>query len=76
MKFTIECDMEDRWIPHFLSMLKYMELLGKEKKSRIVCINSYGYADFRPVFNWDKSLPDNVLPSSESSKGDRMYDAG
>lgn len=45
--FTIECTMRERWIPHFLSMLKYMEQLGGLGGSRKVAIYSDGDVDQR-----------------------------
>lgn len=49
-KFRIECEMKDRWIPHFLAMLKYMEYLGNIGSSREVTLYADGDGDFRPKF--------------------------
>jgi hypothetical protein len=73
--FTITCTMKERWIPHFLSMLKYMQQLGKLGGSRIVALYSDGDGDFRPKFDWEKELPDDIKPV-EDANGDRLYDAG
>lgn len=75
MKFTIECEIKDRWVPHFLAMLKYMQQLGKLGSSREVTFYSDGDGDFRPEFKWDPSLPEIANPKRDIS-GDRLYDAG
>lgn len=74
MKFTIECEMKDRWVPHFLSMLRYMQQLGSMGSSRFVQIYSDGDGDFRPKFEWDSSLPSDAKPKDQD--GNRTYDAG
>ncbi len=75
MKFTIKCEMKDRWIPHFLAMLRYMEYLGNIGSSRKVAIYSDGDGDFRPKFKWHSSLLSEAKPI-EDKNGDRVYDAG
>ena len=75
VKFTIECEMGQRWIPHFLAMLKYMQQLGNLGGSRIVSIYSDGDGDFRPKFHWSGHLPDEAEPVRDDD-GDRVYDAG
>ena len=75
LKFTVECEMKDRWVPHFLAMLKYMQFLGGIGSSRRVSFYSDGDGDFRPKFTWDKSLSSNVEPVKEEN-GNRTYDAG
>lgn len=55
--FTIEVTMENRWIPHFLGMLKSMEYCGNAGISRNIIFNSDGDGDFHPKFNWSYSLP-------------------
>lgn len=74
-KFTIECEMKTRWVPHFLGMLKYMQQLGGLGGSRKVSIYSDGDGDFHPKFKWDASLPEVAKPSSDND-GNRTYDAG
>ncbi len=56
-EFTIKCKMNERWIPHFLGMLKRMEYLGNLGSSRWVGFYSDGDGDYRPKFEWDKGLP-------------------
>ena len=73
-EFTIKVRMQERWIPHFMSMLKYMESLGSFGCSRKVGIYSDGDGDFRPKFEADIELEEKE-PVSDSD-GDRIYDAG
>ena len=75
MKFTIEVEMKDRWVPHFLAMLKYMQQLGGAGCSRTVTFYADGDGDFRPKFNWDVTLPNDAKPVSDNG-GNRTYDAG
>jgi len=75
MKFTITVDMPDRWVPQFLGMLKYMQVLGSVGGSRMVSFFSDGDGDFRPKFEWDENLPAEV-EGCHDSDGDRFFDAG
>ena len=75
MQFFIQVDMPDRWVPHFLSMLKYMERLGGIGASRKVAIYADGDGDFRPKFRWSDRLPCDAKPVSDKD-GDHLYDAG
>jgi hypothetical protein len=76
MKFKIECEMEDRWVPYFLAMLKYMQFLGNVGRSRAVSFYADGDGDFRPKFLWDSSLPDKAEPIIGKETGNHKYDAG
>lgn len=67
--------MENRWIPHFLGMLKHMEKLGSAGMSREVAIYADGDGDFHPKFKWDDSLISDVEPSINYD-GNHLYDAG
>ena len=75
VKFTVECEMPERWTPHFLSMLRYMQQLGVDKQARIISIYSDGADEFKPIFKWDISLKDVADPIQDEN-GDRLYDAG
>lgn len=75
IEFTIKVKMKERWVPHFLAMLKYMEQLGKLGGSRKVAIYSDGDGDFNPTFEWDTDLSSNAKPVADNN-GDRLYDAG
>jgi hypothetical protein len=73
-EFTITVRMKERWIPHFLSMLKYMERLGGMGCSREVSFYADGDGDFRPKFKFDIDF-EEVKPVKDVD-GNRLYDAG
>jgi hypothetical protein len=50
---TITATMEERWVGHFCSMLKYMEDMGELGHSCAVGFYSDGGGDFRPKFDFD-----------------------
>ena len=75
MKFTVTVEMKDRWVPHFLGMLKRMQQLGGLGSSRHVVLFSDGDGDFRPKFKWDTRLPKPAKPIEEND-GDTLFDAG
>jgi hypothetical protein len=52
-EFTIKVKMENRWIPHFLGMLKAMQILGGIGSSRWIKFYADGDGDFRPKFETD-----------------------
>jgi hypothetical protein len=85
MKFKIECEMEARWVPHFVSMLKYMQYLGSVGSSRRVTIYADGDGDFRPRFKFFRGLFRKLKvrkikpmkpPPEKPHGGDALYDAG
>lgn len=73
-KFTVNVEMEERWIPHFMSMLKYMEFLGNVGGSKNVTLFSDGDGDFRPKFqtNVEYEKKEPII----DNEGNRFYDAG
>jgi len=73
-EIKIKVSMSERWIPYFLSMLKYMEYLGKIGSSRTVSIYSDGDGDFQPRFKFDIDFEEQ--PPRRDHDGDRFYDAG
>ncbi len=74
-KFTIDVEMNERWIPHFLSMLDYIETCGKIGTSRYAAIYADGDGDFQPKFKIKGVEWEDVEPFSDVN-GDRVYDAG
>ena len=74
--FTIRCEMSNRWVPHFLGMLRKMQSLGAIGSSREVAIYSDGDGDFRPRFTWESDLPAPAPPRTEERSGDVLFDAG
>lgn len=73
-KFTIEVEMEERWIDDFCSMLKEMERLGNIGSSKKVGIYSDGDGDFRPKFDIDTEYK-KTFPITNTDK-EKIYDAG
>ncbi len=76
IEFDIKVTMKRRWIPHFLSMLKYMEQLGGLGGSRKVTFYSDGDGDFRPKFEFDKTLLPYRAEPVKNDGGNKTYDAG
>lgn len=87
-KFAIECEMEERWIDYFCSMLKNMEWNGKIGHSSILAFYSDGDGDFRPNFNISTEYA-RITPNycdrystkggkliTEGVKVESLYDAG
>lgn len=66
--------MPDRWVPHFLGMLKRMEYLGRIGSSRKVTFYSDGDGDFRPAFTWNVDIK-TAGPRWEPD-GNAFFDAG
>lgn len=52
-KFNIEVEMQERWIPYFMSFLKEMEWMGNVGSSDILAFYVDGDGDFRPMFKTD-----------------------
>ena len=50
MELNIKCTIQDRWVNHFLGLLRRMQLLGSLGSSRILGFYSDGDGDFRPKF--------------------------
>jgi len=73
-EFTIRVKMQTRWVPHFLGMLRYMQVLGARGSSRMVRFLSDGDGDFRPEFYWD--VDTELAEPREDDGGNRFYDAG
>lgn len=73
-KFTIEVEIEERWIDDFCSMLKEMERLGNIGSSKKVGIYSDGDGDFRPKFDIDAEYK-KTFPITNTSC-EEIYDAG
>lgn len=76
MKFTIEVDMEDRWVPQFLGMLKHMERLGNIGATRVVRFYSDGDGDYNPKFTWADNLPAPADGTGNPDGDDMIWDAG
>lgn len=75
-KFTIDCEMSERWVNDFCSFLKYLEHNGKIGHSSLVGFYADGDGDFRPTFN----IQTDYAKTSGRTTGDwtpeTTYDAG
>ena len=76
VKFTIECEMEERWKDYFLSFLKTMEFYGQAGHSELLGFYVDGDGDFRPKFEFKNTeyKPKLPIPSKEMSVN--FFDAG
>lgn len=77
-KFTVECEMEERWVDYFCSMLKHMQTLGVKGKADYVAMFVDGDGDFRPSFNIETDY-NTVKPTDDEftkETGIVAYDAG
>jgi hypothetical protein len=72
MKFTIECDMPEEMVSHFLGMLTQMQHLGEIEGKGKVALQIDGENKLFPNFNWDKSLPNAAAPKVEQN-GHAVY---
>ena len=73
-KFVIECEMNERWVDTFCSMLNKMQSFGALGHSGKVSIFSDGDGDFRPEFKI-KTEYTRVAPVKET-RDEAFYDAG
>lgn len=76
VKFTVECEMEERWKDYFLSFLKTMEFFGQAGHSELLGFYSDGDGDFRPKFNIKDTeyTPKESVVSKETTIN--FFDAG
>ena len=77
VQFTIRVDMQRRWVPYFLGMLKTMQRLGGWGSSRQLGFYSDGDGDFRPKFEWD--TPIEIVEGKQGHNDcspDYCWDAG
>lgn len=78
--FTITCEMEERWVDHFMSMLHMMQSLGNLGSSRILGFYSDGDGDFRPKFSsdieWEEITPYEPKDNPTLTGVKYLYDAG
>lgn len=75
-KFTIECEIPERWVDDFCAMLNSMQSFGNLGHSGVVGIYADGDGDFRPKFNirteWDRARATKL----EKFNPMTIYDAG
>lgn len=77
MRFIVEVEMKDRWVPAFLGLLRRMESLGRMGSSRETAIYADGDGDFHPVFTIksDTAMPSPAGPIRDNG-GNQLFDAG
>jgi hypothetical protein len=73
-RLTITAEMEDRWVPQFLGLLKTMEDYGQVGMSRTVSIYADGDGDFHPKFHWDVTV--ETAEPHMNNDGNVFFDAG
>jgi hypothetical protein len=81
-KFTIDCDMTNRWVEPFLGMLCYMELCSRIGHSCTIGFFADGDGDFKCNFN--DNFPQDKIDINRSTynlyksyaEPERIYDAG
>ena len=85
VKFTVQCEMEERWIDDFCSFLNYIQSCGEQGHSALIGFYADGDGDFRPKFKFRKGLKTMKFKKTKSlssikEKTDRkpevVFDAG
>lgn len=75
--FTLECEMEERWIPYFLAFLEDMQACGNIGHSEILGFYADGDGDFRPKFTIKEiKYQRPKFPFYKETKTLDIYDAG
>jgi hypothetical protein len=74
-KFTIECEIPERWVNQFCSFLKHLERNGNLGHSALVGFYADGDGDFRPKFNI-KTEFEKTGGFKTAKMPEVMYDAG
>lgn len=75
-KFTIECEIPERWVNDFCAMLSQMQYFGEQGHSGVVGIYSDGDGDFRPRFNINTEYDKSKASLREFKRQVSIYDAG
>lgn len=76
MKFNVEVEMPERWVPHFIGFLKHLERNGQLGHSSIIGFYADGDGDFRPTFNCNIDSRIAREAGSGLLKVEALYDAG
>jgi hypothetical protein len=74
-KFSIECEVPERWVNEFCSFLKHLERNGNLGHSALVGFYADGDGDFRPKFNI-KTEFEKTGGFKTDKTPEAMYDAG
>ena len=79
-EITINCKVEERWIPIFVKMFEAMEYCGQIGHSEYVGLYADGDGDFKPKFHFNPSVEDyktdGYLVVKNPSGQMTMFDAG
>lgn len=75
-KFTIECEVPERWVDDFCAMLNSMQSFGNLGHSGVVGIYADGDGDFRPKFNIQTEWDITRATKLEKFNPMTIYDAG
>lgn len=67
-KFTIECEIPERWVNDFCSFIKYLEFCGNIGHSASVSFYADGDGDFRPQFDINTQFDIKMGKSHSSYK--------
>lgn len=76
VNFTIKASMSERWVPHFLGLLREMQTLGNVGSSRTVGFYADGDGDYRPTFEWDTDAEPAPATTTKPMQTDSFWDAG
>ena len=75
-KFVIECEVPERWVNDFCTMLRRIEFNGSIGHSGVIGIYADGDGDFRPRFNIQTDFDSTKATELEKFKPMAIYDAG
>ena len=75
-KFTIECEVPERWVNDFCAMLEEIQYFGEQGHSGVVGIYADGDGDFRPRFNIQTTYDKDKTTKLDKFKPMAIYDAG
>lgn len=75
-KFTIECEIPERWVDDFCTMLNSMQSFGNLGHSGVVGIYADGDGDFRPKFKINTEWDGTRATKLDKFNPMTIYDAG
>ena len=74
-KFSIDCEVPERWVDYFCSFLKHLECNGSIGHSALVGFYADGDGDFRPKFNIQTKYEKTIIKKANKIP-EVIYDAG
>ena len=79
-KFTIDCEIPDRWVNDFCSFLRQLEYKGNIGHSSLIGFYADGDGDFRPKFtistDWERTEGIWNKPGNKLYAPEVLFDAG